>query len=129
MTPVAHGTTIAGLSPRATSALAEAGIETLEDALERARQAPDKLLQISGFGASSLVKLVAWGSRPAAAVAPDGFLGVLKANATSVDPVAAHARELLALATQANGGRLRDGDAEAAWSVARRFQALVEGKA
>lgn len=122
-TPVAHGTTVAGLSPRATSALAEAGIETLEDALERARQAPDKLLAISGFGASSLVKLVAWG-----AVADLAHKLVPAPDAPPADPVEQLARELLAIATDANGGRLREGDADAAWAVARRFQVLAKGE-
>lgn len=111
-TPVSHGTTVAGLSPRATSALAEAGIETLEDALERARQAPDKLLQVSGFGAASLVKLVAWG---AGATAP-----------STRETVESRAWELLKIATAANGGKLRDGDAKAAWAIAWEFQVRAE---
>lgn len=129
-TPVAHGTAVASISPRATSALGKAGIETLEDALDRAKAAPDELLKLPGFGAASLVALVTWGCRQEGAVfvMPTGSLGASSGGGgKQEDPVELHARELLAVATQANGGRLRSTDADAAWALARRFRALAEG--
>lgn len=124
-TPVAHGTAVASISPRATSALGKAGIETLEDALERAKAAPDELLKLPGFGAASLVALVAWGAKAAleAQMATPGFVVV-----ASPDHAELLARELLTIAVEANGGRLRPEDAEASWRVARRFRALAEGE-